>query len=94
MSNDYTAIAQFWEIQFAFCFDGVCLFVEKYCFDSVFIYVDYWTQLWLRKAFCDHCVLGFSGNDHVLAWEVQSTLETVLCDTGSVISAVSPYWSV
>jgi len=32
-SNDYIAIAQFHELQFALSFDGVCLFVEKYCLD-------------------------------------------------------------
>lgn len=48
-------------------------------------------QSQLRKTFCDNCIHGFSYNDHVLAWKVQSIPETVFCDTGSVISAVSPY---
>lgn len=38
----------------------------------------------------ENCVLGFSCNDHVLAWKVPSTVEPVVCDTGSEVSAVSP----
>lgn len=53
--------------------------------------MDYWTQLRLRKTCCDNCVLGFSCKDHVLAWKVQSILETGFCDAGSGILAVLPY---
>lgn len=74
-SNDYIAIAQFCDIQFTLSFDGVCLFMEKYCLDSFT-----WTtghndgsgKLFVIIVFLDHHVM-------IMSWHGRYGVYLKLC---------------